>query len=101
MMDSDQLTLYSIEYMEAAIPGWVSRPGGPETIMMEANGQMASEVIEQASAVPDEAMTYLGTTIYGLPMADGTASMGAATIEFSPDTPATRVPEGAEVALLH
>jgi hypothetical protein len=101
MMDSDQLTLYSIEYMEAAIPGWVSRPGGPETIMMEANGQMASEVVEQASSVPDEAMTYLGTTIYGLPMIDGASATGAATIEFAVDTPATLVPEGAEVALLH
>lgn len=101
MMDSDQLTLYSIEYMEAAIPGWVSRPGSPETIMMEANGQMASEVIEQASGVPDEAMTYLGTTIYGLPMLDGSSSIGAATVEFAADTPATMVPEGTEVALLH
>lgn len=101
MMDSDQLTLFSIEYMESAIPGWVSRPGSPETIMMEANGQMASEVIDQASGVPDEAMTYLGTTIYGLPFLDGQQAIGAATIEFTPDTPATLVPEGAQLALLH
>jgi Baseplate J-like protein len=101
MMDSDQLTLYSIDYMEVAIPGWVSRPGGPETIMMEANGQMASEVIEQASGVPDDAMTYLGTSVYGLPMDDGASASGAATIEFTPDTPATKVPQGAEVVVPH
>jgi hypothetical protein len=100
-MDSDQLTLWSIEYMETAIPGWVSRPGGPETIMMEANGLMASEVIEQASQIPAEAMTYLGVTVYGFPVSNGASSSGAATIEFEPDTPATMVPQGAEVVVPH
>src|SRR5215469_183280 len=83
MMDSDQMTLYSIEYMETAIPGWVSRPGSPETIMMEANGQMASEVVEQASQIPSEAMGYLGTTVYGFPVDDGLAASGAASIVFA------------------
>lgn len=100
-MDSDQLTLWSIEYMETAIPGWVSRPGGPETIMMEANGLMASEVIDQASQVPAEAMTYLGVSVYGFPVSDGASSSGAATIEFAVETPATMVPQGAEVAVQH
>lgn len=100
-MDSDQLTLFSIDYMETAIPGWVSRPGGPETIMMEANGQMASEVIEQASVIPDEAMSYLGTTVYGFPMVDGVSSSGLATVTFNPDTPPTMLPQGTEVALQH
>jgi hypothetical protein len=100
-LDSDQLTLWSIDYMETAIPGWVSRPGSPETIMMEANGQMASEVVDQASGVPDEAMTYLGTSVYGVPVVSGLSSYGAAEIEFAVDTPPTRVPQGAQVALQH
>jgi hypothetical protein len=100
-MDSDQLTLFSIDYMETAIPGWVSKPAGPETIMMEANGMMASEVIEQASVVPSEAMTYLGTSVYGFPMVDGRPSSGPATVIFNMDTPPTRIPQGAEVALQH
>lgn len=100
-MDSDQLTLWSIEYMETAIPGWVSRPGGPETIMMEANGLMASEVIDQASQVPAEAMTYLGVSVYGFPVSDGASSSGQATIEFAVETPATMVPQGAEVTVPH
>lgn len=100
-MDSDQLTLFSIDYMETAIPGWVARPAGPETVMMEANGMMASEVVEQASIVPDEAMTYLGTSVYGFPMADGTASSGPATVVFGVDTPPTMIPQGAEVAVQH
>jgi hypothetical protein len=101
MLDSDQMTLYSIEYMETAIPGWVSRPGSPETIMMEANGQMASEVVEQAAGVPDEAMTYLGTSIYGFPINDGIQASGAATIEFNADTPPVSVPQGAQLVLTH
>lgn len=99
--DSDQLTLFSIEYMETAIPGWTSMPGNPETIMMEANGLMASEVVQQALVVPDEAYTYLGTSIYGFPLEDGAPSRGAATITFAADTPATLIPEGAEVAVPH
>lgn len=101
MFDSDQLTLFSIEYMETAIPGWVARPGSPETIMMEANGQMASEVVEQASGVPADAMTYLGTTVYGYPLLDGGPATGSASIEFTTDTPATLVPQGAQVAVPH
>lgn len=101
MMDSDQLTMYAIEYMEAAIPGWVSQAGNPETIMIEANGQMASEVVEQASAVPVDAMTYLGTSVYGYPILDGGSAVGSATLEFTEDTPATLVPQGAQVAVPH
>lgn len=101
VVDSDQLTLFSIEYMETAVPGWVSMPGNPETIMIEANGQMASEVAQQAAAVSDEAFTYLGTSIYGFPLLDGAPSRGAATITFAVDTPATLIPEGSEVAVPH
>jgi hypothetical protein len=100
-MDADTMTMYSLDYMEVAIPGWVSRPGSPETVMMEANGQMASEVVEQASGIPAEAMTYLGTSVYGFPVSDGASSSGSAAIEFAPDTPATMVPQGAEVTVPH
>ena len=99
--DSDQLTLFSVEYMEQAIPGWVGMPGNPEMVMMEANGQMASEVVQQAMVVPDEAFTYLGTSIYGFPMLDGAPSRGAASIVFAVSTPATLIPQGSEVAVPH
>jgi hypothetical protein len=101
LVDADQLTLYSIDYMEAAIPGWVAQPANPETIMMEANGQIASEVAAQAAEVPDEAMAYLGTSVYGFPMEDGAPSRGNATIVFAADTPATTVYQGTEVVVPH
>ena len=101
MLDADQLTLYSIEYMEEAIPGWVSQPANPETILMEANGQMAGEVVAQSATVPDEAMAYLGTSIYGFPLVDGAPSRGNATITFAPTTPATTIYQGTEVVVPH
>lgn len=101
LLDADQLTMYSLDYMEEAIPGWVARPASPETIMMEANGQMASEVVAQAATVPDEAMAYLGTSIYGFPMLDGAPSRASATITFDPATPATTIFQGTEVAVPH
>lgn len=101
LIDADQLTLFSIDYMEEAIPGWVAQPASPETIMMEANGQMASEVVAQAATVPDEAMAYLGTSIYGFPMEDGAPARGPATIAFAANTPAITIYQGTEVSLPH
>jgi hypothetical protein len=101
LVDADQLTLYSIEYMEDAIPGWVSQPANPETIMMEATGQMAGEVAAQAATVPDEAMAYLGTSVYGFPLIDGAPARGTATITFAASTPATMIPQGTEVVVPH
>jgi hypothetical protein len=101
LVDADQLTIFSMDYMEAALPGWAGQPGNPETIMMEANAQMASEVAAQAVSVPDEAMTYLGTTVYGFPIEDGAPSRGDATITFAVTTPATMVPQGTEVSVPH
>lgn len=101
MFDADTLTANAIDYMEEAIPGWTAQPGNPETILIEANAQMASEAIEQASEMPEEAMTYLGTTVYGFPMSDGAPARGTATITFAADTPATTIYQGAEVAVPH
>jgi hypothetical protein len=101
LIDADQLTLYSLEYMETAIPGWVAQPANPETIMMEANAQMASEVLAQAASVPDEAMAYLGTSIYGFPMLDGAPSRGNATVTFAQNTPAMTIYQGTEVSVPH
>jgi hypothetical protein len=101
LVDADQLTLFSVEYMEDAIQGWVSNPANPETILIEANGQMASEVIEAATEIPDEAMVYLGTSVYGFAMDDGAPSRGPATITFAVDTPAVTVYQGTEVSVPH
>jgi hypothetical protein len=101
LVDADQLTLFSVEYMEDAIPGWTSQPANPETILIEANAQMASEVIDAATETPDDAMVYLGTTVYGFPINDGAPAQGAATITFAADTPATTVFQGTEISVPH
>lgn len=102
MGDVDTLTEQGMEYMRAAMaPNWVDRPGNPETIMIESSGQIAAEVIDQASLVPPEALSAIGTSIYGIPMGSGTKATANATITFDADAPAVMVPMDAEVSVPH
>jgi len=102
MGDVDTLTEQGMEYMRAAMaPNWVDRPGNPETIMIESSGQIAAEVIAQASLVPPEALSAIGTSIYGIPMGSGTKATANATITFDADAPAVMVPMDAEVSVPH
>lgn len=100
--DVDTLTDIGKTYMEQSMgPNWVARPGNPEAIMIEGSGQIAAEVIEQAALVPPEAFAALGTSIYGIPFLEGIRATMDAVITFAADTPATMVPDTAEVAVPH
>lgn len=100
--DVDTLTDIGKTYMEQSMgPNWVARPGNPESIMIESSGQIAAEVVEQASLVPPEAYSALGTSIYGIPFQEGTRATMDAVITFASDTPATMVPDTAQVAVPH
>lgn len=82
MLDVDSLTLTGIEFMESAFDEWERNPGNPDTIMIEGAGQMAGEVYDQASQMPPEAMMQIGTTIYNIPMEEGTEAEADATFTF-------------------
>lgn len=100
--DVDTLTDIGRTYLEQSMgPNWVARAGNPETILIEGSGQIAAELIDQASLVPPEALVAIGTSIYNIPMNSGTHSVASATITFAPDTPASIVPVDSEVAVPH
>jgi Baseplate J-like protein len=100
--DYDTLTEKGMDYMRQSLaPNWVDRPGNPETIMIESSGQIAAEVIDQASLVPPEALSAIGTSIYGIPMGGGTKATANAMITFDPSAPPVMVPMDAEVSVPH
>lgn len=100
--DVDSLTSTGLDYLEEFMGGtWEARAGNPETIMIEASGQIAGELIDQAALVPPEALKYIGTDIYRVAELEGTNASMQATITFAPTTPASTVPVDAEVAVPH
>lgn len=100
--DVDTLTEQGMDYMRQSLaPNWIDRPGNPETIMIESSGQIAAEVIDQASLVPPEALAAIGTSIYGIPTGGGTKATANAVISFDTDAPAVMVPMDAEVSVPH
>lgn len=82
-------------------PNWVERPGNPETILIQGSGQIAAEVIDQASLMPPEALAAIGTSIYNIPIGGGTKATSTATATFASDTPAVMIPIDAEIAVPH
>jgi uncharacterized phage protein gp47/JayE len=100
--DVDSLTLAGTDYMTAAMGElWVMRPANPETVLIEGAGQIAGELIDQAAVVPPEALAYIGTSIYNIPMEIGNRAFATATITFAPDVGAVMVPMDSEVAVPH
>ena len=100
--DVDSLTETGLDYIEEFMgPNWQARAGNPETVMIESSGQIAGELIDQAALVPPEALKYLGTDIYGVPIREGTSATMDAVITFATDTPASQADIDAEVAVPH
>jgi uncharacterized phage protein gp47/JayE len=100
--DVDTLTDTGKDYLEQSMgPNWVSRPGNPETILIEGSGQIAGELIDQAAVVPPEAFAYIGTSIYGIPMHQGSRASAPAQITFDDTAGAVMVPADSEISVPH
>jgi hypothetical protein len=99
LSDTDSLIETGMEYMEFAIDNWRRKPGNPDTIMIEGSGQIGGEVAEQASMMPPEALIYIGTTIYNIPMLEGAPAVGTAVFTFATDAPAYIVSAGAQLSV--
>ena len=89
--DPDALLEIGVNYMEAAIPGFVARPGNPETVLLEANSQIDAEVVQQAALVAPAVFAYAGAALFGIPPHAATPATTTATITFAADTPASMV----------
>jgi hypothetical protein len=71
--DPDALLEVGVDYAEGAMPGLQLRPGNPETVLLEANSQIAAEVVQQAAQVPPVAFAYAGQSLFGIPILRGRA----------------------------
>jgi hypothetical protein len=78
--DPDALLEVGVDYMEGAISGFVARPGNVETVLLEANSQIAAEVIQQAEIVPPLVFAYAGESLFGLPPYAAVPATATATI---------------------
>lgn len=97
--DTTSLIEIGMEYMEFSQDNWIRKAGNPDTIMIESSGQISGEVVEQASMMPPEAMMYLGTSIYNIPMLEGTPALGVAVFTFEAGVPSYLVNAGAQISV--
>jgi uncharacterized phage protein gp47/JayE len=77
--EPDDLAEDAFAYLEDAIPGWLPAPGNLETWLVEANAQLAGELMDVASAVPTSIFRYYGETVLGLPPNEAQSATGTTT----------------------
>ena len=99
--DADALLELGVEYAEEAIPGLQMRPGNPETVLLEANSQIAAEVVQQAAQVPPVAFAYAGQSLFGIAMHDAVPASAQATITFAADVDAVMIAAESMIAVPH
>lgn len=65
--DPPELADEAFAYLEERVPGWEPSPGNLEAWLIEALAQLAGELRELTTLVPEAIFEYFGTTILGLP----------------------------------
>jgi uncharacterized phage protein gp47/JayE len=99
--DPDALLEVGIEYMEDAITGFVARPGNVETVLLEANSQIAAEVVQQAELVAPIVFGYAGESLFGIPPRASVPATTTATVTFDVDTPASMIAAQSLISVPH
>jgi hypothetical protein len=100
-LDTDALVQTGLDHMASRIDGWEAYPAEVDTVMIESAGEMAGELLDQAIEVPPEAMAFIGTTIYGIPMGEGAAASADAVMHFAADTPPVLIDQDTTVNVPH
>jgi hypothetical protein len=77
--EPDDLAEEAFAYLEEAIPTWLAAPGNLETWLIEANAQLAGELMDVASAVPESIFRYYGESVLGLPPYEAQSATGTTT----------------------
>lgn len=95
--DATALSDLGKDYMADQIAGWVARPGNVESILLEANGQMGAEVVDQAAQIPPLVFAYFGQSLLGIPIREAIPAKGNATFAFDVGY-VGNVPEGTMVS---
>lgn len=79
--DATALSDLGKDYLSANIDGWTPRPGNVESILLEANGQIAAEIVDQVAQVPPIIFAYFGDWLLGISIHD--AQPATASVDFT------------------
>jgi hypothetical protein len=99
--DPDALLEIGVNYIEGAVPGLQARPGNPETVLLEAQSQIAAEIVQQAAQVPPIAFAYAGQSLFGIDLQEAVPATATATITFATSTPASMIAAESMIAVPH
>jgi uncharacterized phage protein gp47/JayE len=91
VVDATELSNVALDYMADVISGWTPRPANVITVLLEGNGQMAAEALDQASPIPPAVYATIGETVYGITRQVAVPAVATATFTFAADTPAVMV----------
>ena len=97
--DPDALLQLGIDYLEQNLPGFVARPGNVETVLLEANSQIAGEVVDQAAQVPPAIFAYLGNSLFGVAPRDALPATGTATVTWDATVGAVMMDANTQLAV--
>jgi hypothetical protein len=95
--DATALSDTGKDYMSGEIDGWTPRPGNVESVLLEANGQIAAEVVDQAAQVDPAVFAYFGQSILGIAIRDAIPATGLVDFTFDAGF-VGNVPAGTTVA---
>jgi hypothetical protein len=97
--DPDAYEQMAREWLESQIPGYTWRPGAPEVVMLQANSQILSEVVEQASQFAPVIFSYYGQSLLNIPIGEAASATGTAQFTFSVDVQSLTVEAGTQLAV--
>lgn len=96
-VDPDQLTALALDTLASTFPGYVSREGTLDTLLLEQFAAMASESAQVASLVPLSIFQYFGTSLVNVPPIIGAEALIPTTWTMI-DTKGYTVPAGTVIA---
>jgi Baseplate J-like protein len=95
--DATALSDLGKDYLAEAISGWTARPGNVESVLLEADGQIGAEIVDQVAQVPPVIFAYFGQWLLGIGLREATPATATVTLTFDAGAVVT-VPEGTLLA---
>lgn len=77
--DSDGLMAAQLDFIAQQLPGWVSRDGHLEVVLLQSFAAMCAQTATVAAQVPLAVFNYLGTKLLNLPVQAGASATAPST----------------------
>ena len=95
--DATALSDLGKDYLSDNIDGWTARPGNVESILLEADGQIGAEVVDQVAQIPPVIFAYYGEWLLGIGLREATPATSSVAMTFDAGAVST-APEGTLIA---